>query len=191
MSEVQKFDNINPAVINKYGVRALADRPNVSGAYGKAGMSPEQLKVHFDKMVELLVGKFNILQDSFAKEDIAQYIRISLDKYGVGTLEDLIGDIVDGDFAAKLLMANPTVNSEKKMPIQEVIYEINRKIDLLAEGDTAEAYAELVILLAEVKRMVGGAALPSVSEKHNGQFLRVVDGKWSIVNLGLYGGEVR
>ena len=191
MSEVKRFDNINPSIINKYGVRALADRPNVSGAYGKAGMSPEQLKAHFDKMVELLIEKFNMLQDSFAKEDIAQYIRISLDKYGVGTLEDLVGDIVDGDFAANLLMANPTVNSEKKMPIQEVIYEINKKIDLLAEGDTAEAYAELVILLAEVKRMVGGAALPSVSEKHNGQFLRVVDGKWSIVNLGLYGGEVR
>ena len=134
MSEIKRFENIPTNIVNKIGVQALADRPNAGTLYGKAGMSPIELKKHFDNMAVLLINKINSLQETFSKEDVAQYVRIALDEYSVENLQDFIDAIFNGTFAERMLSVYPTLTDTDKMPLQKVIYDINKKIVDEIEG---------------------------------------------------------
>lgn len=126
--ELLEFENINSNIIKKLGVQALADRPNAAGKYGNAGMSAAQLKAWFDQLAEFLANKINTIQDTFASEDIASYIRLTLDEYDVEHLQDLIDAILDGSFAEKLLMVLPTQTDSERVSLQTAIFKINKNI---------------------------------------------------------------
>ncbi|MBR2388113.1 MAG: hypothetical protein IKB02_09965 [Clostridia bacterium] len=139
MSEVKKFTNISPDLVERIGVQALSDRPNAKSAYGNAGMSAAELKAHFDNMSKVLADKINAWQEQFSTDEIAQYVRIALDDYEVGNLQDLVDAIFNGEFAEKLLMVFPTQNDYERKTLQEVIFGINKNI---AER-IKEAYGEI------------------------------------------------
>lgn len=126
--ELLEFENINSNIIKKLGVQALADRPNAAGKYGNAGMSAAQLKAWFDQLAEFLANKINTIQDTFASEDIARYIRLTLDEYDVEHLQDLVDAILDGSFAEKLLMVLPTQTDTERVTLQSAIFKINKNI---------------------------------------------------------------
>lgn len=121
-----EFENINQNIIKRLGVQALADRPNSGGKYGDAGMSAAQLKAWFDQLSEFLANKINTIQNTFASEDIAKYIRLTLDEYDVEHLQDLIDSITDGSFADKLLMVLPTQTDTERVSLQAAIFKTNK-----------------------------------------------------------------
>ena len=126
--ELLEFENINSNIIKKLGVQALADRPNAAGKYGNAGMSAAQLKAWFDQLAEFLANKINTIQDTFSSEDIARYIRLTLDEYDVEHLQDLVDAVLDGSFAEKLLMVLPTQTDTERVTLQSAIFKINKNI---------------------------------------------------------------
>ena len=203
MSEVKKFTNISTALVKKIGVQALADRPNVRSAYGNTGLSAAELKAHFDKMVEALVEKLNSLQDSFAKEEIAQYIRIVLDEKGVGTLQDLVDAIVSGKFAEDILRIYETDNSEDAVTLKEAFRNVNKKIadeielvndtfdelrKLIADGEYG--FSDVEVKLAEDgNRVRVDVDVIDEGETRTLVFTFYNFGKWDALSLPLVAGE--
>lgn len=125
---MKKITKITQKQIAAAGVQALANRPNVPAQYGKSGLSPQELKLHFDKLATLIAEKVNELGDVLSSDDAAQYIRIALDDYEVGSLAELIEAMQNGSFAEKILYVLPSVNSFKAVSLQQTIYGIAEAI---------------------------------------------------------------
>ena len=58
------IEKIKQSDIDKNAVAALADRPGAPGRYGVGGLSPGELKAHFDKLALLAIAKLNELIDA-------------------------------------------------------------------------------------------------------------------------------
>jgi hypothetical protein len=126
--ELKTFDKISTSELKKIGVQALPNRPNEGSVYGNAGLSPKELKEWFDKMALRLANHINSVTNVFGTEEIAQYIRISLDEHNIDTLQGFIDSVLDGSFAENLLMVLPTATDTERAPLQDVVFSINRKM---------------------------------------------------------------
>lgn len=124
---------ITKSQIAEKGVQSLADRPNASAQYGVGGLSPHQLKLWFDKLASFLAEKINEVYDTISADDAADYIRLALDDYGVGSLQDLIDAMLSGEFANKVLQVLPSVNSFATVPLQKYINDAAQAISENAE----------------------------------------------------------
>lgn len=138
MSTTKKLTNITPKQIQTQGVQALADRPNVSAQYGMGGLSPQQLKLWFDKLPAFLAGKFNEIHDVLSSEDAGSYIRLALDAAGVENLEDLCASFINGAFTSRVLQVYPSAGSAFLMPLQQALNDI-----AMALSDNAEELDDL------------------------------------------------
>jgi len=135
---MKKITKITQKQIAAAGVQALANRPNAVAQYGLSGLSPQELKLHFDKLATMIAEKVNELGDVLASDDAAQYIRIALDDYEVGSLSELIEAMQSGEFAEKILYVFPSANSFMAVPIQQAIFGIAQAI-----ADNEEATNDL------------------------------------------------
>ena len=124
---MQKLVKISKNQISSKGVQSLADRPNANAQYGVGGLSSPQLKLWFDKLASFLAEKINELQTTLASDTAADYIRIPLDAFGVGSLKDLVDSFSSGDFANKILRLNPSAASTTQT-LQDVINDIAIRI---------------------------------------------------------------
>ena len=127
---MKQLSKITQSQINAKGVQSLSDRPNAISQYGASGLSPHQLKLAFDKLATFLAGKINEVVDTLSSEAAADYIRLALDEYEVGSLEDLISAMLSGSFAENILQVYPSANSFETVPLQRCI------------NDTAKAISE-------------------------------------------------
>ena len=125
---MQKLVNISKNQISSKGVQSLADRPNANAQYGVGGLSSTQLKLWFDKLASFLAEKINELQSVLASNEAADYIRIPLDYYGVGSLKDLVDSFGNGDFANKILRLNPSASITTTQTLQAIINNIAQAI---------------------------------------------------------------
>ena len=125
---MQKLVNISKNQISSKGVQSLADRPNANAQYGVGGLSSTQLKLWFDKLASFLAEKINELQSVLASNEAADYIRIPLDYYGVGSLKDLVDSFRSGDFANKILRLNPSASITTTQTLQAIINNIAQAI---------------------------------------------------------------
>ncbi len=125
---MKKLAKITQSQIAEKGVVSLSDRPNASAQYGVGGLSPQQLKLWFDKLATFLAEKINGIQDALSGDDAAQYIRVLLDEYHVESLDDLINSFDSGDFAAYILKVYPSANSEELVPLQTLIASLAKQI---------------------------------------------------------------
>ena len=130
---MKEFNKITSKQLAEKGVQALADRPNAHGQYGQGGMSPQQLKIWFDKLATFLAGKINELYGAMSGEDAAYYVRLALDDYEVGSLGDLVESMLSGDFAGRILQVFPSANSFEKVTLQKYIYDIAQKMSTFSE----------------------------------------------------------
>jgi hypothetical protein len=113
---------------NAIGVVALADRPNASLQYGESGLSAAQLKARFDKFANALADKLGEISSAFQSDDAAKYIRIALDSYGVGDLDDLITAFQDGTFAEEICKSvNPFSTIGEKQTVKVIFAAIANK----------------------------------------------------------------
>lgn len=115
------------------GVQALANRPNAPAQYGMSNLSSTQLKLWFDKLATFLADKINEICDTISSDDAAKHIRIALDEYGIETLDDLIEDMQDGDFAANILRLLPSVSATDTVTLQQFANEVAKAISGNAE----------------------------------------------------------
>ncbi|MBQ8372044.1 MAG: hypothetical protein IJX38_03800 [Clostridia bacterium] len=125
---MQKLVNISKNQISSKGVQSLADRPNANAQYGVGGLSSTQLKLWFDKLASFLAEKINELQTTLASDTAADYIRIPLDAFGVGSLKDLVDSFSSGDFANKILRLNPSAAISTTQTLQAIINDIAQAI---------------------------------------------------------------
>ena len=130
---MKQFNKITTKQLVEKGVQALADRPNSSGQFGVSGMSPQQLKIWFDKLATFLAEKINELYGAISGEDAADYIRLTLDDYDVNSLNDLIESMISGDFAGKLLRVFPAANSFESVTLQKYINDVAQTLSILSE----------------------------------------------------------
>lgn len=121
---MKKLTNVTQKQLAEKGVRALADRPNVSAQYGVSGLSPSQLKLWFDNLAVFLAEKINAINDTLSAKDAADYIRIALDEYKITSLGELISAITSGDLAKDALQVVPTVNYFGTVPLQKWIFDV-------------------------------------------------------------------
>ncbi len=128
MENVKKLTRITDQQIKTMGVQALSDRPNASRQYGVGGLSANELKAWFDKLASFLAGKINEIHDTISGEEAAKYIRLTLDKYGIDTLDGLITAMENGSFAADVLAVLPSAEAKERETLQTVIYDIRRDI---------------------------------------------------------------
>lgn len=130
---MKKLVKITKSQITEKGVQSLADRPNASAQYGVGGLSPQQLKLWFDKLATFLAEKINEICGTISSDDAADYIRLALDNYEVGSLQDLVNAMLSGDFANKILQVLPSVNSFATVPLQRYINDAAQAISENAE----------------------------------------------------------
>lgn len=131
---MKQLAKITKSQITEKGVQSLADRPNASAQYGVGGLSPQQLKLWFDKLATFLAEKINEVYDTISATDAADYIRIALDDYDVESLGDLVEAMLSGDFANKILQVFPSANSFATVPLQKYINEAAQAISENAEA---------------------------------------------------------
>ena len=132
---MNKLSTITEQQIKEKGVRALADRPNLTAQYGASGLTPAQLKLWFDKLATFLAGRINEIIETISSANAATYIRVCLDEYDVDNLGDLIATFTDGNFAEKILQVYPNAGAEEKQALQTVINAIAKQIaDLWEEA---------------------------------------------------------
>lgn len=131
---MKQLAKITKSQITEKGVQSLADRPNASAQYGVGGLSPQQLKLWFDKLAAFLAEKINEVYDTISATDAADYIRIALDDYDVESLGDLVEAMLSGDFANKILQVFPSANSFATVPLQKYINEAAQAISENAEA---------------------------------------------------------
>lgn len=149
---MKEFNKITSKQLAEKGVQALADRPNAHGQYGQGGMSPQQLKIWFDKLATFLAGKINELYGAMSGEDAAYYVRLALDDYEVGSLGDLVESMLSGDFAGRILQVFPSANSFEKVTLQKYIYDIAQKMSTFSEICEESAKGEVDRKTAEEVR---------------------------------------
>ena len=132
MSQTKSLKKITSGEIASMGVQSLADRPNAASnaifQYGTNGLSSTQLKLAFDRLATFLAEKINELQDTLNSDDSAQYIRISLDDYGIYNLSDLVSCFSDGTFASGIIKLLPNETSQELGTLQTVINGISDDI---------------------------------------------------------------
>lgn len=138
---MKKLPIITKNQIAEKGVSALSDRPNASAQYGVGGLSPQQLKLWFDKLSTYLAEKINAVSDALSNNDAAEYIRIALDDLGVETLDDLVSAMTDGSFAENVLKLFPAANSETAVTLREFAVSVSSKISEMLE-DLENVWAE-------------------------------------------------
>ncbi len=131
---MKQLVKITKSQITEKGVQSLADRPNASAQYGVGGLSPQQLKLWFDKLATFLAEKINEVYDTISATDAADYIRLALDDYGVESLGDLVEAMLSGDFANKILQVYPSANSFATVPLQKYINDAAQAISENAES---------------------------------------------------------
>lgn len=131
---MKQLVKITKSQITEKGVQSLADRPNASAQYGVGGLSPQQLKLWFDKLATFLAEKINEVYDTISAADAADYIRLALDDYGVESLGDLVEAMLSGDFANKILQVFPSANSFATVPLQKYINDAAQAISENAEA---------------------------------------------------------
>lgn len=86
-------------------VSQLDNRPNVSGGYGQAKLSAEQLKAWFDAYPKVVREKVDEIIAAFSnKNRNGDYIALNLGDDDDKTLADLVNAIFNGEFAAKLIV---------------------------------------------------------------------------------------
>lgn len=127
-----KFQNITDKDIKTKGVQALANRPNAAQQYGLSGLTPEELKKHFDNLAQLLADRLNKLQNAINGKEAVKYIGLDLGDYE--TLDDLIAAMSSGNFASDVLKLHPNENSlGEVLPLQEIIYDMAQTASELEE----------------------------------------------------------
>ena len=131
---MKQLVKITKSQITEKGVQSLADRPNASAQYGVGGLSPQQLKLWFDKLATFLAEKINEVYDTISAKDAADYIRLALDDYDVESLGDLVEAMLSGDFANKILQVFPSANSFATVPLQKYINDAAQAISENAEA---------------------------------------------------------
>ena len=131
---VKKLEKITNKQITEKGVQSLADRPNLSAQHGASGLSPQQLKLWFDKLATFLAEKVNLIIDTISSDSAAEYIRIVLDGYGVENLSDLVTSFTNGNFASKILQVAPSASATQKKALQTVINTLAQEVASLTEN---------------------------------------------------------
>lgn len=138
---LKQFTNITSAEIASKGVSALADKPNLSSSYGVGGLSPTELKLHFDQLAKFLAEKINVIQDALCSDDAAQYINLDLtglypneesDENFVYSLDDLVSSFKDGKFASYLKAFEKAADTDVKT-LQTILNNIAASISNLKE----------------------------------------------------------
>ena len=124
---MKQLTNITKNQVAMKGVQALADRPNEGAQYGTGGLSATQLKLWFDKLATFLTEKINEIHTALSSEEAADYIRVMLDEYGIGSLGDLIEALSDGSFSEKLPLVYPTLGAEEQQSLQSAFYTISKE----------------------------------------------------------------
>lgn len=131
---MKQLVKITKSQITEKGVQSLADRPNASAQYGVGGLSPQQLKLWFDKLATFLAEKINEVYDALSAEDAADYIRLALNDYEIESLAELVDAMLSGDFASKILKVLPSVNSLSTVTLQNYINSAAQAISENAES---------------------------------------------------------
>lgn len=126
------FGLISDEEISSKGVQALSNRPNSRLPYGIGGLTPEQLKRHFDNLSLFLKGEINKLYQAFVDGSSVEYIRVPLtwsDEEGgeYVSLKDLFDTFSDGTFAAKLLYSG-IGDSQELHSLSEIVKMINESL---------------------------------------------------------------
>lgn len=143
MSEIvpeNKLKPIQTAEIADQFVSGLGDRPNQSGAYGIGGLSPAQLKAHFDKIGNFLIEKLNYLLKAMQSGDIYKAMKFGENLNDIfEDLEKFLLAIESGVFATKLKASdslessNPTYKS-----LQTIITDIKTELKRLDTEQIAD-----------------------------------------------------
>ena len=118
---LKRLVNIKPTELKNKGVVALADKPNVSSNYGTGGLTPTALKLWFDQIGRFLAEKINNIIDTISADTAGEYIRVTLDEYGVDNLSDLIKSFLNGDFASKILKVYPSASAQQAVALQTLL----------------------------------------------------------------------
>lgn len=118
---VKTIDELTPQQLQKFGVQALADRPNRNLNFGEGGLTPTNLKKWFDQMADIIMKKVNTIIETLSANDAAEYIRIALDTLGIQTLKDLVDSFADGSFASTVLMAKESVDDDEVEALQTIL----------------------------------------------------------------------
>lgn len=118
---VKTIATLTDAQLQKYGVQALADRPNRNLNFGEGGLTPANLKKWFDQMADIIRKKVNTIIETLSANDAAEYIRIALDTLGIQTLKDLVDSFADGSFASTVLMAKESVDDDEVEALQTIL----------------------------------------------------------------------
>lgn len=155
--------NITENQISSKGVQSLADRPNANAQYGVGGLSSTQLKLRFDNLASFLAGKINELQNALASDTAADYIRIPLDDFGVGSLKDLVDGFASGDFANKILCLNPSAAAISTEPLQAIINDIAKVI--AEHAGTITEHEDLLVKSLEIGVIDGKPYLDIIRTK--------------------------
>ena len=134
MSTTKKLNNITAKQIAERGVQALSNKPNATSRYGASGLSPELLKLWFDRLATFLAEKINEIQNVISGDEAAYYIRIFLDEYGIENLNDLVAAFRDGSFSEKILMIYPSATATEKASIQAVINSMAQTLSIQNEN---------------------------------------------------------
>lgn len=127
-----KFSPVTEKQIKAMGVQALANRPNAAGQYGQSGLSPEGLKLWFDKLATLLADKVNELQTAISGEDAAKYIGLAVGKYT--SLDELLSSMQNGEFADEVLKVFPRADVFEAQSLQSIINGIAQSVSELEEN---------------------------------------------------------
>lgn len=142
---VVSLGGISTEEIQKKGVQALADRPNLSAQYGASGLSSTQLKAWFDNLANLLADKINEITGALRSKDAPQYIRVDLDGLPneineITNLQDLISAIGSGKLASEYIKV--TVGEETDT-LANWLFNISKEIADIKEN----MYVEVVRLI--------------------------------------------
>lgn len=125
---LKKFTVITSQQIKEKGTQSLADRPNLTAQYGVSGLSPQQLKLWFDRLATFLAEKINEITSGFSSDSGAEYIRVCLDEYEIDNLSALIESFISGNFASKVLKLYPNVAARDTETLQTIINNIAKAL---------------------------------------------------------------
>ena len=130
------IEKINDAEIKK--VEQLNNRPNISGGYGQAKLSAEQLKNWFDSYPKVVREKVDEIIDAFSNlarngDYIALYSPVG------ASLADLVEAITSGKLAEELTVEKtgdyPPVHVSLVNKLEKLIELINTKFDKVKKAD--------------------------------------------------------
>ena len=121
-----KTTKITDSEITPLKIASLPTRPTAPTAFGGKGYTATQMKEAFDKLSLLIIERFNFLIDDITAVDgISEDIKTGIND--THTLSKLFSDILSGEFAGYLKIANGTLASE----IAEIKLEIANIKNLL------------------------------------------------------------